>query len=346
MPLSLNSTHYNYCSLPAGHQYPALPALESAAHKRRRQAFAASTASNHLAQFSTYIQFCTAYNLQDINPSTNTVVLYVEYLAQKFLSHKSVANYISGVRLLHKLLGEPAPALYSFDLSLMLRATRLTMTTPSQQKLPVTPDLLISLCQSCHILGNLGPVIKCALVFGFFAFLRQSNLAPPSAQAFNPRKHTCRGDIIQQPTAILIVLKWTKTIRLGSQPHVIPMPMLSSQPDVCPVRTYQHMTALVPTHTPNDPLLITPPPHRHPLTIAQLSTAFTSLITHLGLDSNSYSLHSLRRGAASTAYHSGATSEAIKQHGTWKSDAMWCYISPGSESQVSTTLADCFQHRS
>ena len=139
-------------------------------------------------------------------------------------------NYISGVRLLHKLLGIEAPALHSFDLHLMLRATRLTMTTTAQQKLPVTPHILIKLCTACELLGDFGVILKCAILFGFFAFLRQSNLAPPQAKVFNPHKHTCRGDIIQRKTGLSIILKWTKTLPMGSSPQLIPLPAVPHCP--------------------------------------------------------------------------------------------------------------------
>ena len=188
-------------------------------------------------------------------------------------------NYISDVRLLHKLLGIDVPALCSFDLHLMLRATRLTMTASPRQKLPITPAILLDLCAACDRLGDFGVPLKCAILFAFFAFLRQSNLAPPQASAFNLRKHTCRGDIIQQDTGIIIMLKWTKTIPVGSSPRLILLPALPHCPQICLVTAYKHMLAHVPTKEPNNPLLLRPPADSdtdigHIITMPQLTAAF------------------------------------------------------------------------
>lgn len=322
---------------------PPLATLRLAAKRRKAQAFAPGTSANHTAQFSMYLQFCLTYNLQDINPTVDTIILYTEYLAQKFHSHKSVYNYISGVRLLHKLLGITAPSLYSFDLSLMLRATKMTMTTTPQPKLPITPAILLQLCSQSAMLGEHGIVVQCALAFGFFAFLRQSNLAPSSAVAFDPRKHTCRGDIITQQNGLVLILKWSKTIRMGSQPRLLFMPSVPQCPTVCPLTIFRAMEKLVPTCHPNDPLLIWPGSRRQIFTIPQLAAELTTLLSQAGLDTSAYSLHSLRRGGASAAYQQGSAPADIQRHGTWQSSAMWGYIAPQSQScAVASALSKCF----
>jgi len=211
-----------------------LASLRAAAKKRKSQAFSSGTTANHNAQFTLYFQFCLMHKLQDIDPSVDTLLLYTEYLAQRFQSHKSVHNYISGVRLLHKLLGVQAPALSSFDLALMLRATRMTMTIPSQPKLPITPALLLRLCSHTDTLGALGITVKCALVFGFFAFLRQSNLAPPSTHMFNPKKHTCRGDVILGVDGLTLIIKWTKNHPPGLPASSITPPSSPTLPSCLP----------------------------------------------------------------------------------------------------------------
>jgi hypothetical protein len=53
--------------------------------------------------------------------------------------------------------------------------------------------------------------------------LRQSNLAPKTAAAFDIRRNTCRGDVICHPPGLVILLKWTKTLQKGSaNPHPNP----------------------------------------------------------------------------------------------------------------------------
>ncbi len=80
--------------------------------RRQRNAFRPGTRGNHQAQFSLYIAFCLFYGVQDINPSVQVICMYVESLTRTFTSPRSIRNYVSGVRLLHKYLGQTPARLY------------------------------------------------------------------------------------------------------------------------------------------------------------------------------------------------------------------------------------------
>ena len=84
-------------------------------------------------------------------------------------------------------------------MSCLLRAADFSMQTSPLQCLPILPPLLHQLCHLTHSLGALGPALRVCLTFGFFAMLRQSNLAPPSDTLFDPSRHTCRGDVFFAP---------------------------------------------------------------------------------------------------------------------------------------------------
>lgn len=172
--------------------------------------------------------------------------LYTEFLAQKFTSPVSVKNYISGVRLLHKLLGIDDSGVHSFDLTLMLRAVNLTLRHFPHRKLPVTIDMLTGICKSCDLFGMLGKVLKFAFILGFFGMLRQSNLAPRSADHFDCRRHTCRGDIIMQSQHLFVFIKWSKTLQTPQGLPLIPLPSL---PDhiLDPTAAFQDMISMVPS---------------------------------------------------------------------------------------------------
>lgn len=297
--------------------------------QRRGQAFRPGTSANHISQFRAYLTFCTKFGLSDINPTVETVCLYVEYLAQRFRSPKSVNNYISGVRLLHKYIGVECASLYSFELDLMLRALDITLIHVPNQRLPLTYRILLQLCHICTGLGTTGLVLKCAYLFGFFGLLRQSNLAPNHQRAFDYRRHTCRGDVMFHYPGLVIIQKWSKTAQTGGTPHLIPLPAIPGSP-LCPVAAYTDMLQVVPTRHDNDPLLYTVGGHRQllPLTTRCLRSSFTIMMDSLGYNASRYSLHSLRRGGATAAYLAGVNYTQIKRHGAWKSDAFWTYIAP------------------
>ncbi len=127
---------------------------------------------------------------------------------------------------------------------------------------------------------------------------------------------------------LVLLLKWTKIIRAGGQPHLIPIAAMPGH-QLCPLAAYQRMLEVAPTRHVNDPLL-TAPGASTPVTTGKLRQSLASMIQALGLFSRHYTLHSLRRGGASLAYQSGVDFMHIKRHGTWKSDAFWAYITPSS----------------
>ena len=144
--------------------------LYRATKRRQKKAFRPGTLNNHRCYFETYIHFCMHHGLADINPSTDTICMYAEFLARRFKSPKSVKNYISGVRLLHKYVSVEAPALRSFELDLMIRALDLTMGHTPQQRLPVNLSMLKQICDICDTLGSIGLTFKFAFLAVFFWF--------------------------------------------------------------------------------------------------------------------------------------------------------------------------------
>ena len=150
-----------------------------------------------------YIAFCIFYTLKDIvNPSVATICLYVEFLARSFTSHKSISNYVGGVRLLHKHLNVDAPSLSSYHLSLMLRACRLTIK-PTHHRLPISSHMLFDLCKLCENIGSVGCMLKCVFLFAFWGFLRCFNLAHNSASQFDTKTPPLSGRCFLSHTQVI-----------------------------------------------------------------------------------------------------------------------------------------------
>ena len=310
---------------------------------RRAQAFRPGTTTNHKSQAELFIAFCTYINREPFNPDTETICLYIEYLAQNFSSPQSIANYVSGIRFLHKITGINCLAIDSFEVGLMLRACNLTIQNRPNRKLPISLDILQKLVQITHGLGAPGSIFKCAILMSFYGFLRQSNIAPRSTIAFDPRRNTCRQDIFITPPGMVVLLKWTKTSQDSNTYHLIPLPEIPSS-NLCPVRAYKQMIKLLPTTSPDQPLLVLPTPdtlQRYmPVTIRWLADMLDICLQELNLDSNLYSLHSLRRGGATASFRLGVNYMHIKRHGAWRSDSFWNYIT--SEAVCDSPVAKAF----
>lgn len=310
-----------------------------------RLAFRPGTDANHERQGRLYLDFCQHHHLRALDPLPSTICYYITYLAGRFTAANSVRNYISGIRFLHKQCGSDFQALDSFQVSCLLRATDMALRRPPNRKAPLTPELLTQLVALTPQLGELGPVMKVALLFGFFGMLRMSNLAPASPQSFDHSRHTCRGDIFTKPPGLVLLLKWSKTLQdLGTTP-LIPLPQMIEHP-MCPLQAYAELVAVSPTRHPNQPLLTRPQGRGYQLVCAPLLTRLLKdMLAVLSVDPDIYSFHSLRRGGATAAFHAGVTTMDIKRHGIWSSDCFWAYITAPvvAASPVALALAQAVQ---
>ncbi len=272
-----------------------------------------------------------------IQPDTDTICAYIEHLVQSFRSAKSVRNYISAIGLLHKFVNKSSENLQSFEVSLMLRAATLSMRAIPVRKAALPMSVLRDICVLCDNKGLQGLVIKVALLTGFFAFLRASNLCPPSPAKFDHSRHLTRGDIQFASPGILLKLKWSKSLQQAMQPRIIPLTR-AHDPIIDVVSSMGRMINHLPAQS-TAPLFMLPTGNT--LTVGQLRETFASMLQTLGLSSKQFSLHSLRRGGATASFAAGAKYIDIKRHGAWSSDTFFHYLSnpPPQDSSVCKALA-------
>ncbi len=300
--------------------------LRVSAAALRREAFRPGTRRNQANHIKLYLSFCEHYNLKPVQPDTDTICNFATYLSQRLRSPKSVTNYLSSVNLMHKYLRTPAPALDSFELQLTTRAIKLSMRHVKDQKLPITPALLYKLCTICDGLDcPLGRMLKCAFTIAFFGFLRQSNLAPRTPAAFDPTRHTCRGNVSVTPHGLHVILNWSKTNQ-HMNTHTIPLPALQDA-TVDPRAAYVAMLSDTPTTSRHEPLLQLPAKSgRTTVTVGTIAACLNQLLIQAGADHRRYSLHSFRRGGATAASLGGGAATDIQSHGGWRSSAFLEYI--------------------
>jgi hypothetical protein len=302
--------------------------LQQASTARLQQAYRPGTRINQLVQIRRYYAFCRRYHLTDINPSPTQLTMYLEYLAQHLKSPQSVKNYLSAVGLIHRQLGLQCTAMLSFPVITMLRAIQHTLRNPILPKLPVSVNMLLQMVQFCQHLGTWGRIMKCALLFSFFGFLRQSNVAPRSHQLFDTTRDTLRSDINVSSQGVTIRLKWTKTHQSSHTPVIIKLPCIQGSP-LCPTNAYRLMCITFPTRGRNTPLLYYYPTVHHPAVVTtRMLAQFRKFIQRLHLPQGRFTLHSLRKGGATLCHAHGVPVDQIKTHGTWASEAVWSYINP------------------
>ena len=113
-------------------EYQPLPQLQKVAQHLAAHAFWPGTAScrNHTQQVQTFLCFMiitTSTSSIPMSPPCGKLCLFITYLIHSFPFARSIHNYVSRVRTLHKELGLTPTALKSFQVSCMLRAANISM---------------------------------------------------------------------------------------------------------------------------------------------------------------------------------------------------------------------------
>ena len=146
----------------------------------RRNAFATGTYSNLHTQFKAYLAFCVYFQRDPLPADSETIYAYVQFLSRS-LKSPTLRNYLSGVKMLHILLGLPYSHSEDILLKLELRGlARLYPHVPVRAK-PVTPDILLIFhhhmdhCSSLHC-----SVWSCCLLL-FYTMARLGSILPASA---------------------------------------------------------------------------------------------------------------------------------------------------------------------
>ena len=152
-------------------------------------------------------------------------------------------------------------------------------------------------------------MLKVALTFGFFGFLRVSEYTRNTRGRFDPRIHPTRSDV----TWVKEGIKKSKTDQTGRGTIIS---MGYTHRTSCPVMALQayfkHCTAL-----PRVALF-----HSHtgrPLTSSAMRAILKDLLLRGGYNTSKYNTQGLRIGAATAAARAGLPPSTIQRLGRWSS---------------------------
>jgi integrase len=271
--------------------------------------------------------FCLYHDVAFPGVSVFTVLAFIEFLNDNGISVPTIKNYISAVKSMFKLHNVACNAFDSPQISLALMS--LTKNSiPSSVVKPILSPHQFALIINQTLRFPLHLFYKISFLFGFFALLRISNVAPASKAAFDPFRHLRRGDVYIKNNVLYIHLRWTKTLQRHRQAAIVPIYPVPGSP-LCPLQAFIQLNKFFPV-APTDPFLS----HRsasglYIITQSQIRSIFKKCILYLSFD-RALSFHSLRRSGASLAFASGVPFHSIQAHGTWSSDALWAYIDAGA----------------
>ena len=313
-------------------------ALLSRAGLRINTAFRPKTIKTRSSHLTTLLQFLQFINVDVLHITNCTILAFIELLQYNGLTASSIEDYISSLRSQFKALNMPLSPLTHHSVHLALRSIALNVPTPRKVKGIFDIRSLTAIIAMCDNFP-LGYIYKSLFLLAFFAFLRLSNLVPPSLSSFSPATHLCRGDLILQPHFATLVLKWSKTLQKQSQFATVHIPSLGASP-LCPLAAAHTMATRLPLPS-NSPMFAIPQGSGViPLTQSKVRRFLALILNSLGIDPSTHPFHSFRRSGASLAFNSNVSLQSIQHHGTWSSDAVWAYIisNPHHQGSVAATF--------
>ena len=286
-----------------------------------------------------FIAYQVVAGLPPCQVNTRILLSFMEYLHQNSISSNHIANYISALRAFHVVYSLDTSPFKDEKISLFLKSVKIqasfSPSTRSYIDLSILQDILIQCEKFPH-----PDIFRPLYLLCFFSFLRLSNILPHTVNSFDSTRQLQRGDFIVAGQGAVLLIKWTKTMQDRNHTVTIPLPNLGNS-SFCPIRAIQNMLLAYPA-SDQAPLFIIPrTSNLVPLTDSVARKHLKNISVNLAI-SPPLTFHAFRRAGAMWSFQQGVPLEHIMKHGTWKSDAVWAYLSslPSATSQVSLA----FQH--
>lgn len=280
------------------------------------------TQANHLSVLKMFINFTCKFSLDFRRVTVPLLCAFIHNLTVLHKNPNTILNYVSNLCAVLKRLGLDTSAFRAVDVMDFISSIKVNIRHIPNRRQPVSHEMLATIVDFARRDPH-GPTVTFAYIILFFTMLRQSNIAPRTSRAFDASRQLTRGDVIPQHDAIIIGLKWSKT-RQGPTASSVAAPALPGN-DICPLRAYRDMVQHVPTTHDSQPLLCFT--DLRPMPASYLNKVWDRCMSAIGVAKRHYTLHSLRRGAATEVYSdSPASIDQIKRHGDWTSSAVFSYL--------------------
>ena len=264
--------------------------------------------------------------------SIDTIIAYLEYLVQNGLALHSVKNHLCVLNHFFCIYGWPIVALRSRKVALFCKSVKNNVPVSYKSKGVFTIDMIKTLMLKTRSISN-AVTFRAIFLFAFYGFFRLASLVPSAVSKFDNLRFPIVQDVIWASPGIQFILKTAKNIQGASEYKIIQIPKISN-PLLCPVTAIQTMLRNL-SLTSTDPLFVSHPSTKTPLTAYEVRKVLKSLVCSMGLNSSEFGFHAFRRSGATYAFECNVPVENIKVHGHWKSDAVYTYLqSPQGKFQI------------
>ena len=269
-----------------------------------------------------YLSFCATHLLTPFPATELQLLRFVSYAHTKGLSVATIHVYLSGISSLHTINGLPAPPLDAYRLKLALRALHQASSSPARRA-PITYELLSYMYHQLQS-STTGYLWQAMLTLGFFGALRGSEYAAVCLDGAIQAPLVRHIRFIHRGTTMGLVFTIVRSKTTHKPIHRYIGCSGTQICAVCCLITYFKIQRSMGLLHENSYLFTFK--DARPVTKCQLNAQIKSLAASLGLPAASYTSHSLRAGAATTASSLGFTQPEIKRLGHWASDAYNNYI--------------------
>ena len=310
-----------------------LATLERLARDMIRFSNAPGTKANKNTHHKRYLEFCEWLELDPFPLTEWRLVLFATYLSLTLSTVESIKNYCSTICEWHELEGYP-PVYRGKLYEKALLGIRRLLQHETKRAQPITTEMLTDMVQFIDSQNLKQLATWVTMLYGFFLFLRKSNLVPVTA-VHDQLHQLSRGDIKFEQDVLIVQIKWSKTNQFGE--NNLPLPVVRKRDSpICPVSWLLYMVKKIPAGAMHN-LFSYPNEHGQlvPVTYRDLTTLMRDLLIKIGVtDVQRFSSHSLRRGGCTHAFNQKIPERIIQTLGMWASDAYKRYIDVTLENRL------------
>lgn len=298
--------------------------LDIAVVQFRAANFAETTKMAYQSHRKAYILFCIYMGYPPAPATPLNICRYAAFLARS-LKYKSIKQYLNIIGVLHKELALPNPLVGNWMIQTTLRGIRRKLGDEVNQKMPITPDILLKIHSRLDFSRSFDASFWAACLIGFFCFLRKSNLfGDPGSFS---KSCVQRADISIYQWGLVVAIRHSKTIQYREKVVRFPLPRISDSP-LCPrsaISTAFRFTVRA-SATSSAFMFSDLRGNLKTLSYRSFVSKLRSCLSEIGYNPLLYAGHSLRRGGASFAFLCGVPADLIKMQGDWASNSYQLYL--------------------
>jgi hypothetical protein len=311
------------------------PHLASATRSLLDAAWEHSTWSTYSSAVHAYFNFCAAHGIASPFPPTpSSLIGWAVYdFKIRQLAASSVKQYVTSAKSVCRILDVESLAFSSFQLHYVLRGMakicpRRFITSP---RLPITIWLLAAMFEKMATpLTRLMRTIKAALSSGVYGMLRSAEFL---AKGINPCP-LARADLKWLSQVVEVRLRFTK----GDIYHTgVVVKLFKNGSATCPYTLLKEAWDIAPFKSSSSPVFQND--DGSALSYKTVQEVLSLLAVALGLDPDTFKLHGLRIGGATSLAILGMPPHIIKTIGRWKSICYQIYTRTSQQQLFSVSQA-------